>query len=183
MSMQCQSCHEKPESTCYCYDCKEKLCQNCYLAHQRVRLTKDHQVQFFSSVNSGNGMLAQAASKNPIQINSKPQNGNNSPGSNSTPPLDPAQSSSSSSASSVSSSSSSHKPIGNGLPSSLSNSPDNMLGLSALNQVPQALVPNGAAYGSGLNLLAGHDGLINTNGMGAFNHSFGNQTTELISNK
>lgn len=185
--MQCQSCHEKPESTCYCYDCKEKLCQNCYLVHQRVRITKDHQVQFFPNNNSArnNGTI-----KNPIQINSninnKSQNGNNSPGSGSTPPLDPTQSSSSS-ASSVSSSSS-HKPIGNGLSNSLSNSPDNMLGLTALNQAPQALVPNGAPFSNGLNLLSGHDGIIGSNGIGnAFNHSFGgvtgNPTTELISNK
>lgn len=48
----CQSCHEKPESICYCLDCKERLCRNCYLAHQRVRLTKEHRIQFLELNNN-----------------------------------------------------------------------------------------------------------------------------------
>ena len=52
LSKQCSSCHEKPISVCYCHDCKEKLCQNCYLAHQRVRLTKDHRIQFVSPLDA-----------------------------------------------------------------------------------------------------------------------------------
>ena len=51
---QCTSCQEKPDSTCYCQDCKERLCHNCLLAHQRVRLTKDHRIHFFSVLDNGN---------------------------------------------------------------------------------------------------------------------------------
>lgn len=53
----CQSCLEKPESVCYCMDCKERLCRNCYLAHQRVRLTKDHRIQFLDLNNNVDNFL------------------------------------------------------------------------------------------------------------------------------
>jgi tripartite motif-containing protein 71 len=43
---QCSCCQDKSaDSICYCFDCKERLCQNCLSAHQRVRLTKDHRIQ------------------------------------------------------------------------------------------------------------------------------------------
>lgn len=45
----CTSCDEKPEAMCFCITCKENLCQNCFLAHQRIRLTKDHRLQFFNN--------------------------------------------------------------------------------------------------------------------------------------
>ena len=54
---QCTSCPERPEATCYCHDCKEKLCHSCMLAHQRVRLTKDHRVQFFACSETSSGSI------------------------------------------------------------------------------------------------------------------------------
>lgn len=51
IKLKCTSCADnKQESTCYCHDCKERLCHNCFMAHQRVRLTKDHRIQFYQLV-------------------------------------------------------------------------------------------------------------------------------------
>ena len=40
----CSSCEEGLEVTSHCQDCDELLCANCTRAHQRVRLTKDHEI-------------------------------------------------------------------------------------------------------------------------------------------
>ncbi|MGH0129343.1 UNVERIFIED_CONTAM: hypothetical protein FKN15_051230 [Acipenser sinensis] len=44
---QCSSCDEGNPATSHCLDCQEYLCDNCVLAHQRVRLTKDHFIERF----------------------------------------------------------------------------------------------------------------------------------------
>ncbi|XP_022092151.1 E3 ubiquitin-protein ligase TRIM71-like [Acanthaster planci] len=40
----CSSCDEGQVASRLCRDCNEMLCESCVLAHQRVRLTKDHQI-------------------------------------------------------------------------------------------------------------------------------------------
>ena len=46
-SMLCSSCNEKLPATARCLDCMEFLCYACHSAHNRVRMTKDHQVFLF----------------------------------------------------------------------------------------------------------------------------------------
>lgn len=41
----CSSCEEGSKATAVCKNCNEYLCDNCVLAHQRVRLTKDHYIE------------------------------------------------------------------------------------------------------------------------------------------
>lgn len=43
-SRMCSSCEEGLTVTSRCQDCDELLCANCTRAHQRVRLTKDHEI-------------------------------------------------------------------------------------------------------------------------------------------
>ena len=53
---QCTQCQDiKLEAICYCHDCREKLCQNCYLSHQRIIPAKDHRVQFLADHINNNG--------------------------------------------------------------------------------------------------------------------------------
>ncbi|XP_077983416.1 E3 ubiquitin-protein ligase TRIM71-like [Glandiceps talaboti] len=40
----CNSCDDGHMATSLCRDCNENLCDRCVLAHQRVRLTKDHHI-------------------------------------------------------------------------------------------------------------------------------------------
>ncbi|XP_067127553.1 E3 ubiquitin-protein ligase TRIM71-like [Centruroides vittatus] len=40
----CTSCDDGNTASARCIDCKEALCENCLMAHQRVRLTKDHNI-------------------------------------------------------------------------------------------------------------------------------------------
>jgi hypothetical protein len=72
---QCTSCQEKPDSTCYCHDCKERLCHNCFLAHQRVRLTKDHRIHFYSVLDNGTNSAATLESL--LNLNGNASNNNN----------------------------------------------------------------------------------------------------------
>ncbi|XP_072168840.1 E3 ubiquitin-protein ligase TRIM71-like [Diadema setosum] len=48
---QCSSCEEGQIATRVCKDCSEALCESCVLAHQRVRLTKDHTIVYLEGVN------------------------------------------------------------------------------------------------------------------------------------
>lgn len=41
---ECSNCGDGIWVTSYCKDCSEYLCENCVRAHNRVRLTKDHQI-------------------------------------------------------------------------------------------------------------------------------------------
>ncbi|XP_048780733.1 E3 ubiquitin-protein ligase TRIM33-like isoform X2 [Ostrea edulis] len=41
----CTACDEKQEATSFCAECKEWLCDQCVIAHKRVRITKDHTIQ------------------------------------------------------------------------------------------------------------------------------------------
>ncbi|XP_053323314.1 E3 ubiquitin-protein ligase TRIM71 [Spea bombifrons] len=43
----CSSCDEGNGASSHCLDCQENLCDNCLMAHQRVRLTKDHFIERF----------------------------------------------------------------------------------------------------------------------------------------
>ncbi|XP_071645605.1 E3 ubiquitin-protein ligase TRIM33 isoform X3 [Temnothorax longispinosus] len=38
----CTSCHDNIVATSYCMECEEFICQNCVMAHQRLKITKDH---------------------------------------------------------------------------------------------------------------------------------------------
>ncbi|XP_051157508.1 E3 ubiquitin-protein ligase TRIM33-like isoform X2 [Leptopilina boulardi] len=42
---QCTSCSEDARATSYCIDCEEFICENCVMAHQRLKITKDHTIQ------------------------------------------------------------------------------------------------------------------------------------------
>jgi tripartite motif-containing protein 71 len=79
----CQSCPEKHDAVCYCKDCQEKLCRNCFQAHQRVRLTRDHQISFFnetdaSFVNNSNLVPVSASPSPTSSTNGSLASGNNS---------------------------------------------------------------------------------------------------------
>ena len=40
----CQSCEENSLANSKCEECDEYLCNDCVRAHQRVKMTKDHQI-------------------------------------------------------------------------------------------------------------------------------------------
>ncbi|XP_034949830.1 E3 ubiquitin-protein ligase TRIM33 isoform X2 [Chelonus insularis] len=41
----CTNCHDNATATSWCVDCEEFICQNCVLAHQRLKITKDHTIK------------------------------------------------------------------------------------------------------------------------------------------
>ncbi|XP_003747201.1 transcription intermediary factor 1-alpha [Galendromus occidentalis] len=54
----CTSCDEGVSATGYCKDCEEWLCGGCISAHQRVKVTKDHQI--LSTEQAGQALKAAA---------------------------------------------------------------------------------------------------------------------------
>jgi len=45
VTLLCTACEFKTESSFYCTECKDYLCQTCQNAHVRVKLTKDHKIK------------------------------------------------------------------------------------------------------------------------------------------
>ncbi|CAH2209146.1 jg617, partial [Pararge aegeria aegeria] len=43
--LECNSCDDTAPATSYCADCAEFICDNCVLAHQRLKITKDHTIK------------------------------------------------------------------------------------------------------------------------------------------
>ncbi|KOX76823.1 E3 ubiquitin-protein ligase TRIM33 [Melipona quadrifasciata] len=41
----CTSCHDNANATSWCVECEEFICQNCVMAHQRLKITKDHTIK------------------------------------------------------------------------------------------------------------------------------------------
>ncbi|XP_046430107.1 E3 ubiquitin-protein ligase TRIM33 [Neodiprion fabricii] len=41
----CTSCRDNATATSWCVDCEEFICENCVLAHQRLKITKDHTIK------------------------------------------------------------------------------------------------------------------------------------------
>ncbi|XP_012537842.2 E3 ubiquitin-protein ligase TRIM33 isoform X2 [Monomorium pharaonis] len=41
----CTSCHDNIIATSWCMECEEFICQNCVMAHQRLKITKDHVIK------------------------------------------------------------------------------------------------------------------------------------------
>ncbi|KAL6268152.1 hypothetical protein P5V15_001245 [Pogonomyrmex californicus] len=41
----CTSCHDNIVATSWCMECEEFICQNCVMAHQRLKITKDHVIK------------------------------------------------------------------------------------------------------------------------------------------
>ncbi|XP_076664091.1 E3 ubiquitin-protein ligase TRIM33 [Andrena cerasifolii] len=41
----CTSCHDNATATSWCIECEEYICQNCVMAHQRLKITKDHTIK------------------------------------------------------------------------------------------------------------------------------------------
>ncbi|XP_011140304.1 E3 ubiquitin-protein ligase TRIM33 [Harpegnathos saltator] len=41
----CTSCHDNVTATSWCVECEEFICQNCVMAHQRLKITKDHTIK------------------------------------------------------------------------------------------------------------------------------------------
>ena len=64
----CSSCDEGSSASYQCRNCLELLCNNCTLAHQRVRLTKDHYiVRLTPQSNRMQGTYKPHLSSSPIQ--------------------------------------------------------------------------------------------------------------------
>uniref|UniRef100_A0AC34QF20 B box-type domain-containing protein n=1 Tax=Panagrolaimus sp. JU765 TaxID=591449 RepID=A0AC34QF20_9BILA len=57
----CTNCDEKSIITSFCVDCNEFLCAICVMAHARVKLTKDHQIQ--QLIEQKNDLLSQKCSE------------------------------------------------------------------------------------------------------------------------
>ncbi|TRY62179.1 hypothetical protein TCAL_11516 [Tigriopus californicus] len=53
----CQSCDERHTVTSRCRDCNEDLCDMCVVAHQRVKLTRDHVIVRYPERNSSGTTL------------------------------------------------------------------------------------------------------------------------------
>jgi tripartite motif-containing protein 71 len=59
----CNSCEESnSKAIAYCQDCNEHICETCYHAHLRVKLTKDHKISMLASSESSSGKSAGGAS-------------------------------------------------------------------------------------------------------------------------
>ncbi|GBP83520.1 E3 ubiquitin-protein ligase TRIM33 [Eumeta japonica] len=41
----CSSCEDTEPATSYCVECADLICDNCVLAHQRLKITKDHTIK------------------------------------------------------------------------------------------------------------------------------------------
>ncbi|XP_015174099.1 PREDICTED: E3 ubiquitin-protein ligase TRIM33-like [Polistes dominula] len=41
----CTSCHDNAIATSWCVECEEFICQSCVMAHQRLKITKDHTIK------------------------------------------------------------------------------------------------------------------------------------------
>ncbi|XP_012287057.1 E3 ubiquitin-protein ligase TRIM33 isoform X2 [Orussus abietinus] len=41
----CTSCHDDATATSWCVECEEFICENCVMAHQRLKITKDHTIK------------------------------------------------------------------------------------------------------------------------------------------
>ncbi|XP_066591209.1 E3 ubiquitin-protein ligase TRIM33 isoform X3 [Prorops nasuta] len=48
----CTSCHDNATATSWCVECEEFICQNCVMAHQRLKITKDHTIKPKDEVSS-----------------------------------------------------------------------------------------------------------------------------------
>ena len=46
----CTNCEDQAMADSRCLDCVENLCQNCVIAHERIRQTKDHKVVCFEEL-------------------------------------------------------------------------------------------------------------------------------------
>ncbi|XP_052744697.1 transcription intermediary factor 1-alpha [Bicyclus anynana] len=44
-AQQCNGCDEPEPATSYCVECAEFICDSCVLAHQRLKITKDHTIK------------------------------------------------------------------------------------------------------------------------------------------
>ncbi|XP_074644685.1 E3 ubiquitin-protein ligase TRIM71-like [Tubulanus polymorphus] len=54
----CNSCDDGNKATSQCRNCKEYLCDKCVHAHQRVRLTRDHEIIRFDGRNHNSSIIA-----------------------------------------------------------------------------------------------------------------------------
>ncbi|XP_026472357.1 E3 ubiquitin-protein ligase TRIM33-like isoform X2 [Ctenocephalides felis] len=52
--IKCSSCTEDALASNWCEECAEYICVNCVLAHQRLKITKEHTIKPKDSVNSSN---------------------------------------------------------------------------------------------------------------------------------
>ena len=57
-SCSCEETQKMEKAVAHCEDCKEDLCEGCYQAHIRVRITKEHRITWLHGknplLNSGN---------------------------------------------------------------------------------------------------------------------------------
>ena len=50
-SCSCEETQKMEKAVAHCEDCKENLCETCYQAHIRVRITKEHRITWLHGKN------------------------------------------------------------------------------------------------------------------------------------
>lgn len=45
LDIKCSSCSDDATASSWCVDCSEFICENCVIAHQRLKITKDHTIK------------------------------------------------------------------------------------------------------------------------------------------
>lgn len=45
LDIKCSSCSDDASASSWCVDCSEFICENCVIAHQRLKITKDHTIK------------------------------------------------------------------------------------------------------------------------------------------
>lgn len=45
IDIKCSSCSDDATASSWCVDCSEFICENCVIAHQRLKITKDHTIK------------------------------------------------------------------------------------------------------------------------------------------
>ena len=72
-SCSCEETQKMEKAVAHCEDCKENLCETCYQAHIRVRITKEHRITWLHGknplLNSGKKNLRNCTFENKISWN------------------------------------------------------------------------------------------------------------------
>lgn len=64
----CTSCHDNATATSWCVDCEEFICQNCVMAHQRLKITKDHTIKPKDEISMETENLKKTEKKQPVYL-------------------------------------------------------------------------------------------------------------------
>jgi len=77
----CGACDENHASTAHCRDCNEDLCESCVIAHQRVKLTREHKILFYPAGPepvSSRAVVSSASQGSSTRPTTQPHNPNDS---------------------------------------------------------------------------------------------------------